>query len=263
MVAHFHTMVRSWILLLLGVQVLCGAGISNATADAFPCAAALYDDRPLLNTIPVRLKNMFDGSRGRLMIHNREEAWAPVHSLLTGAMKNLDQKFEGNLGTLRFHIQFSKNERGLLQLQVLYVQYGTNELGRTAEMGLPFFDFVGAMLTWISKMRAQGEFQEIEIVGHDLRNERLVETLSSLGFIEEKVGRDSCFTKGLLIGGGLGFVFGAGLSEVGILPGEGIHSATKDAFSSGAIFSATGAMVGSFGFCHTHQKKNYSFQIRP
>jgi hypothetical protein len=242
--------------------------VSGAPADEKPCYALLSDDAALLDALPTRLRSIVDYAHFHTVLTNDEVVWKPFRDSLDAGLANLGKPFKVQVGEFSATMKFDRDSKGGLRLWLNpLTQNGKRRLPFVPAAkidGFQFLSFVGAELGWIAKARAAGTLKEsISIVGQELRNDRMIDLLGTLGFKRGRIAGPECYIFGIV---GLGAGYGAGKlyfakKDSSVENGQIQEEARK--FYRDILIGTTGGVGVAALACFKFSGRNYSLEFNP
>jgi hypothetical protein len=248
------SMTFQWLKFIVSLSALVAINPSARVyaSDSFGCETVLMSDKPLLESLPPRLREIFESGRMIRMIRKREDAWGPLHQAMDEGFKNGEKPFTGQIQDLQIRMSFKRTNTENPELWIEYLARDGLKVGENSVNGMRFLDFIAAQMDWIAKARAANRISKIEIIGENLQNQTLIKLLRSTGFTSRGKALRECGKFGL-IGGS---IFGAAFGFLFI-----------DEQDELLVASSTGAVVGGVSLaatiCITKQGGNFGLKVKP
>ncbi len=254
-VLHLERMRR---FLLPSIVAIFLAFAPATPADDKPCYALLSDDAALLDALPTRLRSIVDSAHFHSLLTSQEEAWKPFRDALDEGLAKPGKAFTVKVGDFGVTMKFDRDSKGGLRLWM------NRPAAVTKVDGFQFLNFIGAELGWIAKARADGTLKEsVSIIGQELRNQRMIDLLGTLGFKRGRIAGPECYIFGIV---GLGAGYSAGKlyfakNDSNVENGS-IHDEARKFYRDILIGSAGGAGVAALA-CFKFSGRNYSLEFNP
>lgn len=259
--------------LMLSVLAL-GFFIVGPRADDRPACDALFSqDAELIKALPPRLQPIVASAHFHWLLTNRDVAWSNFHQALDQALVSEGKNFFGEIGDLRLKLRFHRSTPETGKLELMIGAADPTIAGSIAGGGFKFLDLVAAELDWIAKARAAGKIDRgLTIIGNDLENTRLIDTLTRLGFERSRTPGPKCSIYGIAgtFGGAIAGYTGGRIffSNFDVGPDNGSIEEEQRKFHRDLVFgtSVGGLAAGGTVFalvCFRKTGRNYTLDFDP